>query len=112
MSNTERKEGYIKKLTNLLSTYNKILLVGADNVGSHHMQQIRRSIRENANLLMGKNTMVRRVIRQSHPELQSLLPYVKGNVGFVFTNSDLSEVRNQLLAQRVSSFNNELRLLF
>ena len=103
MSNLERKEGYIKKLNDLLSTYNKILLVGADNVGSHHMQEIRRSIRANANLLMGKNTMVRRVIRQSHPELQSLLPYVKGNVGFVFTNADLGEVRNQLLSQRVAA---------
>jgi large subunit ribosomal protein LP0 len=47
--------------------------------------------------------MVRRVIRNNHPELHSLLPYIKGNVGFVFTNSDLGEVRNQLLAQRVAA---------
>lgn len=67
------------------------------------MQQIRRSIRENANLLMGKNTMVRRVIRASYPELHTLLPHIKGNVGFVFTNADLSEVRNQLLALRVAA---------
>jgi len=99
----ERKEGYIKKLTDLLNTYNKVLVVGADNVGSHHMQQIRRSIRADANLIMGKNTMVRRVIRNNHPDLQSLLPYIKGNVGFVFTNGDLSEVRNQLLALRVAA---------
>jgi len=52
---------------------------------------------------MGKNTMVRRVIRNNHPDLQSLLPYIKGNVGFVFTNGDLSEVRNQLLALRVAA---------
>lgn len=99
----ERKEGYNKKLNDLLTSYNKILLVGADNVGSHHMQQIRRSIRANASLIMGKNTMVRRVIRNSHPELQSLLPHIRGNVGFVFTNGDLSEVRNQLLELRVAA---------
>lgn len=103
MSKAERKKDYVAKLTDLLSTYNKILLVGADNVGSSHMQKIRRSIRDSATLLMGKNTMVRRVIRNDHPELHSLLPYVKGNVGFVFTNADLSEVRNQLLAQRVAA---------
>jgi len=103
MSSLERKEGYIKKLNDLLTSYNRILLVGADNVGSHHMQQIRRSIRANASLIMGKNTMVRRVIRNDHPQLHSLLPHIKGNVGFVFTNSDLSEVRNQLLELRVAA---------
>jgi len=103
MSKAERKEGYVEKLNKLISSYNKVLIVGADNVGSHHMQQIRRSIRDKANLIMGKNTMVRRVIRTSHPQLQSLLPYIKGNVGFVFTDADLSDVRNQLLALRVSA---------
>jgi len=99
----ERKESYIKKLGALLSTYNKILIVGADNVGSSHMQQIRRSIRGNSELLMGKNTMVRRVIRNEFPDFHSILPHVKGNVGFVFTNADLAEVRDQLLALRVAA---------
>jgi len=103
MSKTERKQGYIEKLDKLISTYNKVLLVGADNVGSNHMQLIRRSIRAHASLIMGKNTMVRRVIRTSHPELTNLLPHIKGNVGFVFTDGDLSEIRNELLACRVAA---------
>ena len=99
----ERKESYVKKLGGLLTTYNKILIVGADNVGSHHMQQIRRSIRANSELLMGKNTMVRRVIRNEFPDFHTILPHVRGNVGFVFTNADLAEVRDQLLALRVAA---------
>lgn len=103
MSTTERKEAYIAKLCNLLNTYKQILLVGADNVGSSHMQQIRQTIRDKACLLMGKNTMIRRVIRASYPELHLLLPHIKGNVGFVFTNDDLRVVRDQLLALRVAA---------
>jgi len=55
---------------------------------------------------MGKNTMVRKVIRgrlSSTPALESLLPFVWGNVGFVFTNSDLTPVRDLLLANRVAA---------
>jgi len=47
--------------------------------------------------------MVRRIIRTSHPQLQSLLPHIRGNVGFVFTNADLSVVRDELLALRVAA---------
>lgn len=52
---------------------------------------------------MGKNTMIRKAIRghlQTNPDLEKLLPYIVGNVGFVFTNGDLSEVRAKLLENR------------
>jgi large subunit ribosomal protein LP0 len=57
---------------------------------------------------MGKNTMVRRAIKTiladgQMPELERLLPHVKGNVGFVFTNSDLKEIRNKVLSNRVAA---------
>merc|ERR1711911_566767 len=61
---------------------------GADNVGSKQLQQIRRSLRDHAVVLMGKNTMIRKAIRghlETNPALERLLPHIKGNVGFVFT---------------------------
>lgn len=58
---------------------------------------------------MGKNTMIRKAIRgnlQKNPQLEKLLPYIVGNVGFVFTNEDLSEIRKKLLEnKRVSREN-------
>lgn len=33
-----------------------------------------------------------------------LLPHIKGNVGFVFTKEDLVEVRDMLLANKVSLY--------
>jgi len=57
---------------------------------------------------MGKNTMVRRALRGfiadgSLPDTERLLPYVKGNVGFVFTNGDLKEIRDKILVNRVAA---------
>jgi len=55
---------------------------------------------------MGKNTMVRRALKgliNDSPEYERLLPHVKGNVGFVFTNADLKETRNKILSNRVAA---------
>ena len=55
---------------------------------------------------MGKNTMVRRAIRgfiAEFPEYERLLPHVKGNVGFVFTNADLKEVRDRIMSNKVAA---------
>lgn len=37
------------------------------------------------------------------PEYERLLPFIKGNVGFVFTNGDLKEVRDKILANKVAA---------
>lgn len=80
----------------LLDEYPKCFLVGADNVGSTQMQQIRIALRGHSIILMGKNTMMRKAIKdhlETNPALEKLLPHIKGNVGFVFTRGDLVEVR-------------------
>lgn len=57
----------------MLDEYPKSFIVGVDNVGSKQMQEIRLALRGNAELLMGKNTMIRKVIRgnlQKNPRLE------------------------------------------
>lgn len=103
---SERKQAYFTKLIQLLDEYPKILIVGADNVGSFHMQSIRKSLRGKAVLLMGKNTMIRKAIKghlEQNPNLEKLLPHVKGNVGFVFTKADLGEVAKLLTDNKVEA---------
>ncbi|KAI6951631.1 60S acidic ribosomal protein, partial [Hortaea werneckii] len=83
-----------------------IFVVQVDNVSSQQMHEIRQSLRGEGVVLMGKNTMVRRAIKTfiaDFPEWERLLPHVKGNVGFVFTNADLKETRNKILANRVAA---------
>jgi len=55
---------------------------------------------------MGKNTMVRRALRSilsEYPQFERLLPHVKGNIGFVFTSSDLKEIREIIVANKVAA---------
>lgn len=98
------KSNYFLKIIQLLDDFPKCFIVGADNVGSKQMQQIRMSLRGKAVVLMGKNTMMRKAIRghlENNSALEKLLPHIKGNVGFVFTKEDLTEVRDMLLANKV-----------
>ncbi|XP_025257041.1 60S acidic ribosomal protein P0-like isoform X1 [Theropithecus gelada] len=98
------KSNYFLKIIQLLDDYPKCFIVGADNVGSKQMQQIRMSLSGKAVVLMGKNTMMRKAIRghlENNPALEKLLPHIRGNVGFVFTKEDLSEIRDMLLANKV-----------
>jgi len=100
------KANYFMKMIALLDEYPKCFLVQADNVSSKQMQQIRASMRGIAVILMGKNTMMRKAIRghlNNNPDLERLLPHIKGNVGMVFTSNDLIEVRDKLLENKVAA---------
>lgn len=102
----DKKIQYFAKLKELLTDYKSIFVVGVDNVSSQQMHEIRKALRGEAQVLMGKNTMVRRAIRgflSELPEYEKLLPYVKGNVGFIFTNSDLKQIREIVTANVVAA---------
>jgi len=100
------KEVYFVKLKELLTKYSSIFLVNVDNVGSNQMHQIRQALRGKGVVLMGKNTMVRRALRTiltENPQYERLLPHIKGNIGFVFTDKDLKEVREIIVANKVAA---------
>jgi large subunit ribosomal protein LP0 len=103
---TANKAAYFDKLKGLLDEYKSIFIVTVDNVSSQQMHEIRLALRGKGVVLMGKNTMVRRALRgfmSDFPEYERLLPHVKGNVGFVFTNADLKEIRDVILANKVAA---------
>jgi large subunit ribosomal protein LP0 len=55
---------------------------------------------------MGKNTLIRKVLKEfleNNPGhfFEKLEPLIAGNVGFVFTNSDLPKIRDLILANRI-----------
>jgi len=97
------KANYFTRIGNLLSEYPKCFLVSADNVGSKQMQQIRIALRGRAEVLMGKNTMMRKAIRgqiQQNPTLEKLMNHIVGNIGFVFTKEDLNDIRDVLTSNQ------------
>ncbi|WWC63694.1 60S ribosomal protein uL10 [Kwoniella dejecticola CBS 10117] len=100
------KEIYFEKLRALIEQYPSIFVVNIDNVSSQQLHMIRQSLRGRAVVLMGKNTMVRRAIRgllAEFPQFEKLMPYIKGNIGFVFTSEDLKEIREIILANKVAA---------
>jgi len=103
---TAWKAAYFTKLIELFDEYPRCFVVGVDNVGSKQMQQIRLSLRGQAIVLNGKNTMIRKALRgnlEVNPALEKLLPHIKENIGFVFTKGDLGDIRGLLISNKVAA---------
>lgn len=106
MAARAKKEKYFAHLKECFESYPRAFVVHVDNVGSNQMQQIRLAMRGNAEIVMGKNTQIRKAIRTFMEEddmnqLECLLPIMRGNVGFVFTKGDLNELRKIIDEMRV-----------
>jgi large subunit ribosomal protein LP0 len=100
------KNNFFNRLEKLVQEFPKVLVVTVDNVGSKQMQQIRIALRGSGEILMGKNTLIRKCLRsflEKNPQLENLLPWIRGNVGFVFTNQDLRKVKDLVLANKVKA---------
>jgi len=90
----DRKKRYKAKFERALQEYKNVLVVTVDNVGSLQLQKIRIALRGVAEIVMGKNTLMRMIMREqlvSNPKLESLLPCIRGNMGLIFTNGDLKK---------------------
>jgi len=96
----EWKAEYFIKVHRLLTTYDKIFICDANNVTSKQFQDIRQGMRGRGDVLMGKNTMMKRAVREliaDKPELEKLIPLIKGNVGLILSNGDLKEIRDLIV---------------
>lgn len=102
----ERKKNYVAQVINMTESYKKVMITEAANVGSQQMQDIRKLLRGKAVLLMGKNTMIKKAVlthKDKNPKLAALLPHLKGNIGLVFTNGDLKEVRDLIDSNKTAA---------
>jgi len=96
-----KKIAYFAHLDECLNKYARAAIVDADFVGSKQISDIRIALRGQAEIVFGKNTMIRKCIRNmcedgAHPEWESIIPVMKGNLGFIFTNGDLDGVMEKL----------------
>ncbi|KAL9657012.1 hypothetical protein ABK040_007100 [Willaertia magna] len=98
------KEQYIEQFINMVDKYDKIILVEADNVRSKQMSDIRKALRGKAELLMGKNTMIKKAIKtmtvDEEKKYQALAEKAK-NIAKV--GDLLKEVRDIVLANKVGA---------
>ena len=59
------KANYFEKASRMFKTYDKIFICDADNVTSKQFQEIRCGMRGHGDVLMGKNTMMKKTIKVS-----------------------------------------------
>jgi len=100
----EWKADYFTKVKKFMNQYEKVFICDADNVTSKQFQSIREGMRGRGDVLMGKNTMMKRALKDmvaEKPELERLIPLIRQNVGFVMTNGDLKEIRDLILTYKV-----------
>lgn len=100
------KANYFEKLIDAMRTYSRFLIISADNVSSKQFADIRRAIRGEGLIVMGKNTMMKKVIRMNLAEFsdyEKVLPLLVGNVGFLFTNGDLTAMRDIVREYKVAA---------
>jgi len=99
-----RKATLKEKVEKYLNEYKNILVCKVDNIGSNQMQKVRIALRGRAELLMGKNTLMRKIVREQvavNKNLEALVPLLKGNIGLVFTNDNLAEIREIIEKNKV-----------
>ena len=95
------KQAYNDRLCALLDNHTRAFIVGADNVGSRQFMDIRAALRPQSTVLMGKNTMIRKCIkdyceRKGDNTWMSLYEKMVGNVGVIFTSGELDAVKEKI----------------
>lgn len=108
LTRSEKKEVYYKKCCELFNKYSKAFLVCADNVASKQMMDMRAGLRPGSALLFGKNTMMKKCLRLYMEETgdekwTALLDLLVGNVGILFTEDNLQDVREKMDSFRVGA---------
>eukprot|EP00484_Ammonia_sp_Unknown_P000938 CAMPEP_0197020694 /NCGR_PEP_ID=MMETSP1384-20130603/1549_1 /TAXON_ID=29189 /ORGANISM="Ammonia sp." /LENGTH=342 /DNA_ID=CAMNT_0042448371 /DNA_START=106 /DNA_END=1134 /DNA_ORIENTATION=+ len=101
----QRKVDYGVKLKSLLDEYKTCLIVSITNVGSKQIAEMRKDFRGRARFLFGKNTLIRKVIRDyvketGNAKFLQLMEATRGNVGFVFTKESCPELRKEIIARK------------
>jgi large subunit ribosomal protein LP0 len=108
-----KKVDYFKRMNKMLDECEKILIIGIENVTSAMLQATRMALRGKAYMLLGKNTMMKKVlaIRKESGNPRDIDLYaqlvsnklINGNVGLLFTNHELRDIKAVLDKERIQA---------
>jgi len=114
----QRKQDYAARLNKYLDEYAQAMTICVNNVGSKSIAIQRKRLRErNINVLMGKNTIIRKVLNLRAERLEAagnakgaeqslkMLEMVQGNIGFVFVpmDQDVGKIREEITSEQVQT---------
>jgi large subunit ribosomal protein LP0 len=112
---SEKKVNYFARMTEMLGKYRRLIFCNVDNVKSQQMHNIRKGLRGKGEVLMGKNTLMRKVITaraeaEGASELDLKLfeaivtnKTLVGNLGIIFTNEDFSAITSVIKTNRIQA---------
>lgn len=93
----QKKLDYIGKVHSLLDQYQKIIFVKMQYVSSNHIKTIRNVTRGKAEMVMGKNTLIKKAIstypRRTEKKLDVCFNHLEGCIAMVMTNGDVKELK-------------------
>jgi len=101
----QRKLDYAVKLRECLDEFDKCLIVSIWNVGSKQILDMRKDFRGRCRFLFGKNTLIRKVIRDyvkdtRNGNLMNLMEVCQGNVALIFTKEEVAPLRKEIEARK------------
>jgi len=91
-----QKIEFCKRLTELFHKYHKVMLVSAENVAATQLLHIRHDLLGKAEIIFGKNSLMRRVVndlKNDLPHIEQLHDLLYHGVGICFTNGSFSVVK-------------------
>ena len=93
----QQKLDFCNRLKDLFHKYHKVMLVSAENVAATQLLHIRHDLNGQAEIVFGKNSLMRRVmtdLKEEMPHLASLEDLVYHGVGLCFTNGSFSAIKD------------------
>jgi len=114
----QRKQDYAARLNKYLDEYSQAMTICVNNVGSKSIAIQRKRLRaKNIHILMGKNTIIRKVLNLRAERLEAagnkkgadqalrMLEMVQGNIGFVFCPNtvEVGAIREEITSERVQT---------
>ena len=111
----KNKTTFFNRVYDIFEKYNRALLVTCDNISAKQIHMCRKELREHDSLmLMGKNTLIkdallkrisqpqpnepdyeqRKATWKPLPKMEPLMRLLRGNLGIIFTNQDLTEIKD------------------
>ncbi|MED6170054.1 60s acidic ribosomal protein P2 [Stylosanthes scabra] len=98
MAEKVSKAAFDAKMWKLLKEYSQVVVVTSDNVGSNQINRIRRSVKGDSIVVMGKNSMMKRsfTLQAGNNAFLNLIPLLRGNIALIFTKGDMKEVSDEV----------------
>ena len=99
LNQLEKKTLYYERFNYLFSEYSRIVLVDTKNISSNQFKKCRKALGKDSILILGKNKIIKKILKEHikhNPGLNNLFSHLSGNIGFIFTKTELLRIKQIL----------------